>query len=127
MIYLLLVQFTVWCEHRTFLELFYISAKEQTLRDPSGGLALMPKLAVARKVHLFHQNSVPLHTWSLGLFIGFLMLLESAKDLGSLGIHDLLPESLRILSFLSSNEVFLKIRDLSSILDFQGLSRISKP
>lgn len=56
------------------------------------------------------------------------MWLENVKDPESLEVHDLLSESLGIPYFLSSKQdLFLNIRDLYSILNFQGLGTISKP
>jgi hypothetical protein len=54
--------------------------------------------------------------------------LESAEDPEFLGIHDLLSESLELPYFLSSKrDLFLNIRDLSSIPDFQELGMTSEP
>jgi hypothetical protein len=88
----------------------------------------MLKLTYAQKSLPNCQNSLFFYTWNLGLFIGFLMWLENAKDPGSLGIHDLFSESLGIPSFLSSKQdLFLNIQDLSSIPNFQGLDTIYEP
>jgi hypothetical protein len=87
----------------------------------------MPKSVYERENLLNCPNSVLVYTWSLDLFIGFLMRLESAEDPEFFGIHDLLSKSLEILSFLSSKrDLFMNIRKLSSIPDFQGLGTISE-
>jgi hypothetical protein len=52
----MLIKFPIWREHRMLLRPLNISAKEQILRDPSGGLVPMFKLASARKSLLNSQK-----------------------------------------------------------------------
>jgi hypothetical protein len=86
-------------EHYTFLRLFQIYAKEQTLRDPFDGLAPMLKLASARKSLL----NLPKFSLSLYLELGPIYRLFDAvgecRGSAFLGIHDLSPN---ISGFLPS-------------------------
>jgi hypothetical protein len=89
-------------EHYTFLRLFQIYAKEQTLRDPFDGLAPMLKLASARK------SLLNLPKFSLSLYLELVPRICISWDPRSLSKY------LGIPSFLSSKrDLFMNIQGLN--------------
>jgi hypothetical protein len=59
-------------------------------KGPLCASSSMLKLAFAKRICLIAKIQSSLFTWSLSLFIGFLMWLECLVDPESLGIHVLL-------------------------------------